>query len=185
MGTLVSWDGDRGIGHVAPTDGGEEIRIHVAAFPVEGGEPRIGERLWFEIATDKDGHKIASAVGRETATAGTAAPPCPPSEILRVRRGLPGRPLLLLAIALGMLAFQHWWPATDSAEMQQAGAPAAGHDASPAVTATATAPFHCDGRTLCSQMRSCAEAQFFHLHCPEATLDERGDGVACATRCTP
>lgn len=182
MGTLVSWDGDRGIGHVAPADGGEEIRIHVAAFPVEGGEPRIGERLWFEIATDKDGHRIASAVGRETATAGTAAPPCPPSEILHHRRGLPARPLLLMAVALGMFAFQHWWPTTDTAEIQQASVPAEDQDARPAV---ATAPFDCDGRTRCSQMRSCDEARQFHLHCPEATLDERGDGVACATRCTP
>ncbi|MDO9600045.1 MAG: hypothetical protein Q7J47_20200 [Azoarcus sp.] len=139
MGTLVSWDGDRGIGHVALSDGGEEIQIHASAFPREGGKPRIGERLWFEVTTDKDGQKRASAVGRETAAAGTAVLPCRPSEILDLRKGLPRRPLLLFAIALGLFAFKHW-PGIDTTEIQQASAPAAGQDARPAVEATGTMP---------------------------------------------
>lgn len=37
----------------------------------------------------------------------------------------------------------------------------------------------CDGRTHCSQMRSCEEALFFLNNCPNAVLDGDNDGVPC------
>lgn len=45
-----------------------------------------------------------------------------------------------------------------------------------AVTAS---PYQCDGRTVCSQMRSCGEAQYFLQHCPGTTMDGDNDGVPC------
>ena len=39
--------------------------------------------------------------------------------------------------------------------------------------------FRCDGRTHCSEMRSCAEATFFIQHCPNTKMDGDGDGVPC------
>ncbi|MFT4255597.1 MAG: excalibur calcium-binding domain-containing protein [Pseudoxanthomonas sp.] len=39
--------------------------------------------------------------------------------------------------------------------------------------------FKCDGRTHCSQMRSCAEATYFIKHCPNTKMDGNGDGVPC------
>jgi hypothetical protein len=39
--------------------------------------------------------------------------------------------------------------------------------------------FTCDGRTHCSQMRSCAEATFFVQHCPNTKMDGDNDGVPC------
>ena len=36
----------------------------------------------------------------------------------------------------------------------------------------------CDGRTHCSQMRSCADAKA-HLQCPGASMDGDGDGIPC------
>lgn len=39
--------------------------------------------------------------------------------------------------------------------------------------------FHCDGRTHCSQMHSCAEATFFLNHCPGVKMDGNRDGVPC------
>lgn len=185
QGTLVSWDDDAGFGLVAPADGGEEIRIRASAFPREGGAPRIGERLWFGIATDKDGIRCATAVARAAATDGTVAPPCRPTEIARVRPGLPARALLLIAMAFGMLAYNQGWLGPDHTETRQARAPLTLPGATPAVEPMAAPAFDCDGRTLCSQMRSCAEAQFFHQHCPAATLDEHGDGVPCKALCAP
>lgn len=37
----------------------------------------------------------------------------------------------------------------------------------------------CDGRTHCSQMRSCGEAQYFIQHCPNTQMDGDRDGVPC------
>ena len=39
--------------------------------------------------------------------------------------------------------------------------------------------FRCDGRTHCSQMRSCAEAEYFLAHCPGVKMDGNRDGVPC------
>jgi endonuclease YncB( thermonuclease family) len=46
--------------------------------------------------------------------------------------------------------------------------------------------FRCDGRSYCSQMRSCAEATFFLKNCPGVKMDGNGDGVPCERQwCRP
>lgn len=42
--------------------------------------------------------------------------------------------------------------------------------------------FRCDGRTLCTQMHSCAEAEYFLAHCPGVKLDGNRDGVPCESQ---
>ena len=42
--------------------------------------------------------------------------------------------------------------------------------------------YHCDGRTYCSQMTSCAEATFFINNCPDTKMDGDNDGVPCESQ---
>lgn len=42
--------------------------------------------------------------------------------------------------------------------------------------------FSCDGRTRCSQMRSCDEAICFVRNCPGIKMDGDGDGVPCESQ---
>lgn len=42
-----------------------------------------------------------------------------------------------------------------------------------------TQSFKCDGRTHCSQMRSCEEATFFLQNCPGVKMDGNNDGIPC------
>ena len=57
--------------------------------------------------------------------------------------------------------------------------------AAPAPT-LADAGYRCDGRTRCSQMRSCAEATWFLRHCPGVQMDGNHDGVPCERQwCKP
>src|SRR5689334_6209843 len=44
------------------------------------------------------------------------------------------------------------------------------------------AQFSCDGRTRCSQMRSCAEASYFIKNCPNTEMDGDRDGVPCESQ---
>jgi hypothetical protein len=45
--------------------------------------------------------------------------------------------------------------------------------------------FACDGRTHCSQMKSCDEAKYFVENCPNVKMDGDNDGVPCETQwCT-
>ena len=48
-----------------------------------------------------------------------------------------------------------------------------------------TAPFHCDGRTYCSQMKSCAEAKYFLDHCPNVKMDGDHNGIPCESQWCP
>jgi hypothetical protein len=43
----------------------------------------------------------------------------------------------------------------------------------------ASSSFSCDGRTMCPQMTSCAEATYFIQHCPGTKMDGNNDGVPC------
>ena len=45
--------------------------------------------------------------------------------------------------------------------------------------AAATGGFSCDGRTYCSQMKSCAEARYFLANCPGVKMDGNRDGTPC------
>jgi len=65
---------------------------------------------------------------------------------------------------------------------------AAAAPAPPATVAAApkAADSRCDGRTRCTQMRSCAEATWFLQHCPGMEMDSDGDGVPCERQwCRP
>ena len=42
-----------------------------------------------------------------------------------------------------------------------------------------SSPFACDGRTYCSQMKSCEEAKYFLQHCPDVKMDGNNDGIPC------
>lgn len=42
-----------------------------------------------------------------------------------------------------------------------------------------TTGFSCDGRKYCSQMRSCAEAEYFLANCPGAKMDGDKNGIPC------
>ncbi len=67
-------------------------------------------------------------------------------------------------------------PCAAGASASPAGAPP------PAVTglsAPVVSAYRCDGRTRCTQMRSCEEASYFLKNCPSTAMDGDNDGVPC------
>lgn len=87
--------------------------------------------------------------------------------------------LIVLAIMAGLLWHGYGrYGTTDDGEVAASSRVAAA--AVPPSRATpATARFTCDGRTHCSQMRSCEEATYFLQHCPNTRMDGNNDGVPC------
>lgn len=71
-GTLKSWNDDRGFGFIEPSQGGQEIFVHIKAFPSGTGRPLMGQALSFEITTDTNGKKRAHSVQYPRRTAPTA-----------------------------------------------------------------------------------------------------------------
>ena len=46
-------------------------------------------------------------------------------------------------------------------------------------TPAQSSSFSCDGRKVCSQMTSCAEAKYFLANCPGVKMDGDRDGIPC------
>ncbi len=61
-GTVKSWNHDRGFGFIEPTHGGQEIFVHIKAFPAGTGRPLVGQQLSFEVETTDKGKKRARSV---------------------------------------------------------------------------------------------------------------------------
>jgi uncharacterized membrane protein YsdA (DUF1294 family)/cold shock CspA family protein len=61
-GILKTWNDDRGFGFIEPTQGGQEIFVHIKAFPSGTGRPSAGQELTFKVVTGRDGKKKAQAL---------------------------------------------------------------------------------------------------------------------------
>ena len=168
-GTLTKWNDDRGFGFITPTQGGPEVFAHVSAFPKDGQRPWLGEHFTFEIGSGKDGKQQARNI---------VCPTRPTEKPYRLSEPAkrPHKPALLgrliplgFVIALGAYGYD---------EYTHRAMPQALFEAPTRETAFPS-PFHCDGRTHCSQMTSCAEAEFFLNNCPGVQMDGNNDGEPC------
>jgi hypothetical protein len=151
---------------------GADIFVHISAVPREGGRPRTDELISFELETGRDGKQRAVRVMRP-ASKRAARAPVPPAQV-RVSRGskVGGAISLLAVVAVGIYGVSKF--------RQYAG------DGSVAAPVQRPAPAEpaasCDGRTMCSQMTSCAEATYFIRNCPNTTMDGDDDGVPCESQ---
>lgn len=185
-GTLHKWNDDRGFGFIAPTDGGPEVFVHVSAFPSDNRRPAIGERVNFEIDIAPDGKtravrvrcpnrpppKPARPATRTSEPAARRAPRHKPSLLSRM---LPAVVMTALVVAYFQYSERNtgaWQPAESPPAEQP-------WEREPATAVVDTTAFQCDGRTHCSEMRSCAEATYFLRNCPGVKMDGNNDGIPC------
>ena len=192
-GTLVKWNAERGFGFVAVGQGGEELFVHVSAFPRDGVPPQVGEMLSFERVSGDGGRYKAIQVQRPGARPSRKPRDNPP--LLTQRQGIASS-----VVALGVLAaFGVFLMMISRRDVETVAptspAPAAAPGAqapdprlntvgavSDIPSAPVASPFRCDGRTHCSQMTSCAEAEYFLAHCPGVEMDGDGDRVPCESQ---
>ncbi len=173
-GTLKTWNAERGFGFITPRTGGQDIFIHISAFPRDGHPPREGEVLTFEVETTPDGKKRATRVQRSGQQSQAASSKSRRPASGRRAGGL-GSTLVGLVLVAGLGWYGYGMFEQRMAVRTQAAqpVPATTTDAFPAVN------FRCDGRTHCSQMTSCAEARYFLKNCPGTQMDGNNDGVPC------
>jgi hypothetical protein len=90
---------------------------------------------------------------------------------------------LIVVAGLGVYGYEHHRATLVARSPSEAPvrhiAPLSSRDATASAPAPATPQFSCDGRTHCSQMRSCEEARYFLHHCPGTEMDGDNDGVPC------
>jgi uncharacterized membrane protein YsdA (DUF1294 family)/cold shock CspA family protein len=62
LGTLKTWHDERGFGFIAPAQGGQDIFVHIKAFPPGTGRPQVGQALSFRVELGPRGKKQAVGV---------------------------------------------------------------------------------------------------------------------------
>lgn len=173
-GTLSKWNDDRGFGFITPSQGGQEVFVHISTFPKDGVRPTLGKKLTFEIETDNNGKKRAKNLlylERPTVKRPHSAPSHRPASYHRKERpGFFGWVIPLLVV-VGLVAYGY-------GEYSRRTTSFAANAAKPENQAPSQT-YRCDGRTHCSQMTSCAEATFFLRNCPNVQMDGNNDGVPC------
>lgn len=93
---------------------------------------------------------------------------------------------VLLGIVIGVMGWQAWTqlrtrtPAAAEASAQEFHAEAS--NAADTDVEASTQQFSCDGRTRCTQMTSCAEAEYFLQNCPGVEMDGNNDGEPCESQ---
>lgn len=183
-GTLTKWNDDRGFGFITPKHGDQEIFVHISAFPKDGRRPNIGEVLSFEFEVGQDGKKEAknlvcpgrSPTVREQSSHHTTPPTRRASLI---SRALP----LMFIVLIGVFAYdqisRRSFSATTVVAMEGE------TEDAPIAVPSPPSIYRCDGRQHCSQMNSCAEANYFLKNCPGTEMDGDHDQIPCEqTLCT-
>jgi len=61
-GTLKTWNDERGFGFLEPSQGGDDIFVHVKAFRARVGRPQVGQVMSFEVERGPQGKKRAKNV---------------------------------------------------------------------------------------------------------------------------
>jgi uncharacterized membrane protein YsdA (DUF1294 family)/cold shock CspA family protein len=61
-GTITTWNDDRGFGFITPTQGGQEIFVHIKAFVSRSGRPQVNQLVTFEVELGPQGKKRAKNI---------------------------------------------------------------------------------------------------------------------------
>ena len=188
QGRIADWKDDKGFGFVTPNGGGERAFVHIHAFTRRGRRPVDGDVITFEIGLDEHRRPRAAIVRFANDDDSSPRREYPVSRRRAHSSGNRVGNALIAGIVLaigGLLVYQAHHgglaqlnprpPPEERPFEAQSLTGEAGFSEGPS-------KFKCDGRTGCSQMTSCNEANYFLKNCPEVKMDGDGDGVACESQ---
>lgn len=206
IGTVTKWNDDRGFGFITPNQAGEEIFVHISAFPRDGIRPTIGEVISFESIVEQGKTKAVNII-RATKSTQSIKRKAVKKRVTKTESGsgvLKPVMVFLVLLALGYWFFNQYKqsqeielaeisknaPRTESQIRQsirdslnnnnKAFRPDTNNNSVVNEnSSTAATEFKCDGRTHCSQMSSYEEAKFFINNCPGTKMDGDSDGEPC------
>jgi cold shock CspA family protein len=177
LGKITQWDAKKRMGYLQEQGTDSDIVVPASSLPKGGVDPKIGERVIFELAVDKKQQRYAKDIVfpdrddiyQKPDEAGVSSLGQKTAEGVRHFLAIVGK----LAFLLVLIALAYWG-------YQKYGQQVIAYTVIKKNTSSVNAAnFHCDSREFCAQMTSCEEAMFFLEHCPNAKMDGDGNGVPC------
>jgi uncharacterized membrane protein YsdA (DUF1294 family)/cold shock CspA family protein len=96
-GQLTKWKDDRGFGFIQPVNGGREIFLHISAIKDATRRPRLGDTIYYQPVTNKDGKISACNAFILGARSKSGSPSSSPDKTIS-SSFFPVRDVLLLSI---------------------------------------------------------------------------------------
>ncbi|MBH0063501.1 cold shock domain-containing protein [Pseudoalteromonas sp. NZS71] len=183
-GLLKSWKTDKGFGFIKSDTLEHDTFIHISALKHMSRKPKVGDTIYFEVATQPDG-KTKAINCRIEGVAELKAPyqkhKQHPHSIAKSNfaSSFLGKVASIGLTVLCLYAFTKYNSHSSSQTPIITNDDLATFDKQyPKIVITkSTQNFTCDGRQYCTEMRSRDEAVFFINNCPNTKMD--GDGKPC------
>jgi cold shock CspA family protein len=181
-GFLERWDDARGFGFIYHIDYPKGIFIHISAFNRNiSRRPLVGDMIVYEllIAANRKSKAINAQI--EGVGTATSKPRQTHTTVHQKRNNKKSSANLIKVILIALLTIVsllvNKYQANRDARQST---PTVVEESitKPLVTPSQT-QYSCQGKTYCSQMYSCEDAQFYQDHCSGTTMDGDGDGVPC------
>ncbi len=182
-GLLKSWNDDKGFGFIKSSTLQHDTFIHISSLKHMSRKPKVGDIIYFEVATEPNGKTKAVNCRIE----GVLAQPHIKASSRPVRisktsgKNSPLMKLITLGIifSIGFSVYKTGFLNTKQTPVVTNANLESFMPASSSSLNKTPPTFRCDGRQHCSQMTSYAEALFFIQHCPNTKMDGDKDGEPC------
>ncbi|NQZ54531.1 MAG: cold shock domain-containing protein [Piscirickettsiaceae bacterium] len=171
-GQLKRWNDSKGFGFIKPASDTRDIFIHISALKGMSRRPIVGDTIYYDIQSDKDGKKRAFNARIDGVAQVQAVTPRKSSKS---RKNSHWFIKLLIFLALLAIAFSIYDKKIDVKTIVI--------DTIDSFTKkSSNSQYTCSGKTYCSEMTSCEEATFYQNNCPGTQMDGDRDGVPCESQ---
>lgn len=191
-GLLKSWKTDKGFGFIKSDTLEHHTFIHISALKHMSRKPKVGDTIYFEVATQPDGKTKAINCRIEGVAELKAPYQKHNNQPHRIAKSNFASSFLGKVASIGLIAvlclyaFNKYNTHSSSQTPVTSNGDLATFDKKypkvvipKSVIPKNTQNFTCDGRQHCSQMNSRAEAVFFINNCPNTKMDGDSDGKPC------
>jgi cold shock CspA family protein len=177
-GKINKWVDDKGFGFITPEKNTKNIFVHISAFDrAIPRRPKVGDTIFYHVKTDKNGKtKAVDASIEGVAPVSKKTYTSRPRKQFRERRPRNSWGIFVLCIALLIGAGSTIFNYFQSGSIQKVSAGIQHSNTSN------SSRYTCKGKTRCSEMTSCEEAEFYIRNCPGTKMDGDGDGVPCESQ---
>lgn len=184
-GLLKSWKTDKGFGFIKSDTLEHDTFIHISALKHMSRKPKVGDTIYFEVATQPDGKTKAINCRIEGVAELKAPYQKHTQQPYRIAKSNFASSFLGKAASIALIAVlcfyainkYNTYSSSQTPVITNADLATFDKKHPKIVIPKSTQNFTCDGRQYCTEMNSRAEAVFFINNCPNTKMD--GDGDPC------